>query len=318
MKKSSSLLIIVLTFIFYACDDVLEEDISDDLISIVAPTDGLAIEGNVVQLRWSELDGADDYRVQIMVDKQFIVLDSLVGDNIFNYQINPGEYTWRVRGENFAYVTAYSFESAFSIVASLDLTDQLITLDSPENNTYLNNGDINFSWQAISTADFYEFEILDVDGSNEVSIFKEEGLTAPSISIPSGTVTKDAEYIWQVKASNNSSSTKFYRRNFFLDTEAPPAPVLSTPTIDQVFTTSTAVNFTWSYTDSGSVQSSINSTLEVSTDEDFTTITLTETNANGEFANTFSSANTYYWRVRGTDAAGNIGVNSASGSFTVN
>ena len=318
MKRLSKNLFIVLVSIFCGCDDVLEEDISDGIISIIAPADGQAIEGNVVQLRWGEIDGADDYRVQIMVNRQFIMLDSLVADNIFNYQINPGEYTWRVRAENFAYTSAFSFESAFSVVASIDLTDQLITLESPDNNTYINEGNLNFSWQPINTADTYEFEILEVAGSSETSIFKDEDLVSASITVPTGTVTKDAEYIWQVKASNASSATKFYQRKFFLDTQAPPAPALNTPTSDQVFTTTTPVDFTWTYTDTGSIQSNITSTLEVSTDENFSTINLSETNANGEFSNTFSTANTYYWRVKGVDAAGNSGVNSATGSFVVN
>lgn len=318
MKRLSRNLLVAVVFIFWACDDVLEEDISDDVISIIAPSDGLAIEGNVVQLRWAALEGANDYRVQISVEKQFIVLDSLVAGNLFNYQINPGEYTWRVRGENFAYITPYTFESTFSVVASLNLTDQLITLESPENNKYLNNGNVSFSWQPINTADSYEFEILEVDGSTETSIFKEEGLVDASITIPSGTVTKDSEYIWQVKASNVNSSTNFYQRIFFLDTEAPPASTLNTPTSDQMFATSEEVDFTWTFTNTGIVQSPITSTLEVSTDENFSTINLTETNTEGDFSSTFTAADTYYWRVRGVDAAGNSGVDSATGSFIVN
>ncbi len=318
MKRLSRNLIVALAFFFWACDDVLEEDISNDVISIIAPSDGLVVEGNMVQLRWNELEGADEYRVQIMAKNQFIVLDSLVGQNIFNYQIDSGEYTWRVRGENFAYVSLFSFESAFSIVASLDLTNQIITLESPKDKTYLNNEEIDFSWQVISTADMYEFEIFSLDGANEVSIFKEESLTTTSISIPSGTITKDSEYRWRVSASNSNSATKPFQRKFFLDTIDPPAPALNTPTADQVFTTTTEVNFTWTFTDTGSVQSNITGTLEVSTDESFTTVTLTETNSDGEFTNTFETPDTYYWRVVGTDAASNVGANSAIGSFIVN
>jgi hypothetical protein len=319
MKKSNKGLYLILVVLCFQCDDILEEDISDDNISIIAPMDGAAIEGNVVQLRWAALEGADDYRLQVMVgNNQFIILDSLINGTLFNYQIEPGMYRWRVRGENFAYFTPYTFESAFSVVASLDLTNQIITLESPENNRYVNNAAMNFSWQFISTADSYEFEILQVGGSGETSVFKDSGLVESSITIGEGIVTGDAEYVWRVKAVNSSSTTRFFRRTFFLDTQDPPVPTLSTPTTDQMFATTDEVDFTWSFMDTGEVQSIITGTIEISSDENFSTISLTDTNGDGEFSSTFSSADTYYWRVRGTDAAGNTGENSATGSFIVN
>ncbi len=319
MKRLNRWFYLPIVLLFCQCDDILEEDISDDAISIIAPSDGANIEGNVVQLRWRSLEGADDYRLQVMVENnQFIILDSLISGTLFNYQIEPGVYTWRVRGENFAYFTPYTFESAFSVVASLDLSDQIITLESPDDNRYINNADLSFSWQLISTADTYEFEILQVENLGETSIFKESNLVGSSIAIPDGTITEDAEYIWQVRAVNSSSQTRFFRRKFFLDTQNPPAPVLSTPTSDQTLTTADEVNFSWSFTDTGEIQSSIMGTIEISSDENFSTIALTDTNSDGQYSSTFTDANTYYWRVRGEDAAGNTGENSAVGSFIVN
>ncbi len=318
MKKLNRVFYVFLAVLVYQCDDVLEEDISDDSIAIIAPDDGVAIEGNLVQLRWTALDGADGYRLQITSENnRAIVLDSLVDQTRFDYQVEPGSYTWRIRGENFAYNSPYTFESAFSVVASLDLTNQLLTLESPVEDRYTNEVDFNFTWQPISTADSYEFELLRVDGSGETSVFQESNLVAATIGLEDGIVTEDNAYIWQVKAVNATSETRFFRRRFFVDTQNPPAPTLNGPAADASFGTTDEVQFSWSFSDTGTVQSPISSTLEISTDENFSTILLSDTNDSDEFTNTFTTTGTYYWRVRGDDTAGNNGDNSATGSFSV-
>ena len=316
MKRLTSSLCFLLVVLFWTCDDILEEDISDDLIVAIAPLDMAEIEGNSVQLRWESLEGADEYRLQILTDNQVVILDSLVENTLFDYQINPGEYAWRVRGENFAYESAYTSESTFSIVASLDLSNQIIVLESPEENIYLNDTGVNFTWQEISTANAYQFQLLEIDDdSNEVVVFEVENLINPLVEINSDIISEDGEYIWQVKGTNTTSETIFYRRNFFVDTQNPPAPMVSSPTANQEFINTDEVNFIWNYDDMGAAVTSV---LEVALNDDFSTIVLTEDIIENEFSNIFDTAGTYYWRVKGEDAAGNMGDFSEINSFIIN
>ncbi|NHF58992.1 hypothetical protein FK220_006555 [Flavobacteriaceae bacterium TP-CH-4] len=318
MKRFLSISLIGLLLSSIGCDDVLEEDISDDSITIIAPLDQTALEGNTVQFRWNPLEGADDYRIQITGEQQFLVLDSLVSTSVFDYQIDPGTYRWRVRGENFAYTTPYTFEATFSIAASLDLSGQQIALTGPADNVYFNETGISFSWKAITTADSYVFQLLEQENATETLVFEDDNVTGTSLTLSNTTITEDAEYLWQVKGVNVSSETAFSSRSFFIDRENPPAPVLATPSNDESFNVNDMVDFTWNFTDTGEIQSSITSTIEISSDEDFTVITSSDTNSDGEFSSTFTMADTYYWRVRGEDAAGNTGQYSVTGSFIVN
>lgn len=318
MKRYLSYSIFVALTFFQSCDDVLEEDITDSQITIIAPVNEAMIEGNLVQFRWNVLEGADEYRLQITRENQILVLDSLVANTILNYQMNQGEYQWRIRGENFAYVTPYTFSSDFVVAESLDLTGQTVTLQSPLNNKYFNDPTISFSWQGISTADSYIFQILKKEGVNETLIFEDDNVIETSVTIDNLIITDDAEYIWQVSAKNATSSTSFFRNTFFLDRIVPPAPNLLTPTSGQTFTTSQEVSFTWSFTDSGTVQSNISGTIEIASDENFATIILTNTNVDGQFKNTFSTVGTFYWRVKGEDEAGNVGDYTSTGTFKVN
>ena len=318
MKKYSRCLIFIAFILFQSCDDVLEEDITDDAITVIAPLDGTALEGNVVQFRWNALDGADEYRIQITGEQQLLVLDSLINKTVFDYQINPGQYQWRVRGENFAYVTPYTFPSNFTVAASMDLSGQTITLKTPANNVYFNDPSINFSWKGIDTADFYYFQVFKVEGSNEVLVFEDDNVLDTSMVVSKATFTDDAEYVWQVSAENEISATAFFKRNFFMDRQNPPAPNLLKPTSGQNFSTTQEVDFEWNFDDIGTVQSNITGTLEISPDENFANIVLTDTNANGQYTNTFSTAGTFYWRVRGEDEAGNIGDYNSTGNFIIN
>ncbi|MFD2561881.1 hypothetical protein [Aquimarina rubra] len=320
MRKYVRYITIVCISFFIGCDDIIEDDITNDLITTVAPQDMTQIEGNSVQFRWNPIDGADEYRIQINnVALNSIILDSLVNTSVFNYAMNPGEYQWRVRGENFAYQTAYSFNAAFSVISSTDLSGQTVLLNNPLNNLYTNDVAITFSWQGISTATFYKFQILKVEGTTETVVFEDENVVDTSITIGNTTITEDAEYIWQVSAENDTSFTDYFRRTFFIDTENPSAPNLVTPTVGQNFTTSQEVSFTWNFdNDTGVIQSGITGTIQIASDENFSNVVLSDSNAAGSFSNTFDTAGTYYWRVRGLDEAGNTGDYNSTGQFNVN
>nr|WP_299384820.1 hypothetical protein [Allomuricauda sp.] len=318
MRRLINTLCIVCSLYLTGCDDVFVEDISDDTITIMAPVNESRLSGNAVQFRWTTLEGADNYHIQIIGDQQNIVLDSLVEVSIFNYQIDPGAYQWRVRAENFAYVTPYTPISLFTINASDNLTNQLVTLVSPNNNVYLNADAITFSWQGITTADSYHFQLLKKDGASETQIFEDTEVVDTSLNLTESTIEDDAEYIWQVKAQNSASSTSFFKRSFFIDRQAPPAPSLNGPADDAVFNVDDEVEFDWAFTDTGDLQSPISGTIEIASDENFNTIVASNTGTSTEFTTTFSNSGTYHWRVTGEDEAGNTGAKSDSKSITVN
>ena len=102
MKTINKLLLAVILVITYSCDDIIEEDITDNNIIVQYPLNEQEIESNVVNFQWEELKGADDYRIQIYATGQNVMVDTLVNKANFTYNLNPGKYQWRVRGENFA------------------------------------------------------------------------------------------------------------------------------------------------------------------------------------------------------------------------
>jgi hypothetical protein len=316
MKKANRIFIALLALVIYSCDDIIEEDISNDSIQTISPIEGAIIEGNTVQFSWQQLDGADDYRIQIINNNQALILDSLATSSMFNYSLNPGNYQWRVKGENFAYTTQYTFPINFSVEASDNLINQNIILSTPSNNLYTNDTDIILTWQEIIGADYYDLEVAKLFGG-EQTVLQETNITSTSFNLQSDIFDEDAEYQWKIKAVNASSQTNFSERSIFLDRQAPNQPVLVSPN-DQETSTSFTTNFNWTNgTDMGNVQSALTTTFEISTDINFGSLLVSEDLQNNSYQYIFDVTGVYYWRVINFDEAGNIGDYSAVHTLTI-
>ena len=319
MKRiNKALAIFALLSVAYACEDIVEEDISNDSVQIIAPTEGVTIEGNTVNFSWMELDGADNYRIQISNEVQTIIVDSLLTGTTFNHNISPGDYQWRSKRVNFAYETAYTFPSGFSVEASDNLDNQSLELLTPSNGIYTNDDNFTFTWTPIETADSYTFELVKNDGGEQTVLGPITDIVTGNYTIDDSTVFDvDAEYIWKVKAVNATSATPNSQRSLFIDRVAPNQPALVSPT-DMDTTTNLTVNFNWTNgTDTGNLQSAITNTMEIASDVDFNSVIETFNTANNTHQFTFDSIGTYYWRVKANDAAGNASDNSIVRSIVI-
>ncbi|GAA4272062.1 hypothetical protein U6A24_11185 [Aquimarina gracilis] len=304
-------------FLLFACDDVLEDDITDDVVTTVSPKDETALEGNSVQFRWEELEGADEYRIQVIEEvNQRSVLDSLVSGSSFTFGLNPGTYNWRIRGENFAYVTAYSFPSSFTLTSSDDLSIQEVFLTSPSDNFYTNKDALIVSWDRVRAATSYTVVVDKTIQGNTATEIQTPDVTDTNFTLNATILSEDAIYTWKVKAVNDNSETNFSTRRILLDTQIPNQPTLSSPTSDA--NVSTTVTFTWNISgDTGEVQSPITSILEIATDEGFGSIVETVTTNNNSQQLDFADVGDYYWRVKAKDEAGNESTVSEGRKFTV-
>ncbi len=317
MKKINSITLILLALLVsFSCDDIVEEDISDDIIQIVTPTEGAVIEGNTVPFSWQYIDGADDYRIQIYTTNQVYEVDSLVQTNNFTYNLNPGNYQWRVRGENFAYESPFTFPVSFTVEASNDLSTQTVVLQTPSSDFYTNDPNLIFTWDPIMVAESYELELVKTL-SGQQTVFQQDNITQTSFSVSASVFDEDSEYIWKVKAVNATSETMFTERSVFIDRVVPNQPTLSSP-IDQETLTSTIVIFNWlNGADTGNIQSEITNTIEFSTDINFTTLIYSADTNNNSYQYDFESIGNYYWRIKAIDLATNESDYSIVRSITI-
>jgi uncharacterized protein YegP (UPF0339 family) len=317
MKTLNKILLISLSILTFSCEDILEEDISNDTVQIISPTKDALVESNVVNFKWNSLKGADKYRIQIYEYDQVLILDSLTTKTNLTLPLEAGSYIWRVRAENYAYESTYSFPSNFSTNIPDDLTNQQVILLTPDSDKYLNFTNITLSWQQLDKATSYSVKVLNTATGQEVYPLTDVTDTSVTLNIPE---LADGNYEWRIKAKNADSETKQYgSKKFNIDTSAPNQPKNTLPADNSTQTVNTAINFTWSIaTDTGIIKSPISYVIEFASDVDFNTITQTLNSNTTALQYTFSNAGTYYWRVRAIDLAGNIGTDSTGFKITVN
>lgn len=301
----------------FACDDIIEDDITDDVVQVVSPLEGAEIESNVVNFQWNQLSGADEYRLQVYGENQIVAIDSMVTGTRFTCPLAAGHYQWRVRGENSAYQSSYSFPMGFTLIESDNLDNQQVILSSPDNGIYTNNSTRLCSWQTLNAAESYTFQLNNLTAGGLV--FEQENITGSTLTLNNTQLSQDGEYQWKVKAVNTTSSTEFASRNFFLDTNVPAASVNSLPANNSNQTINVQLSFSWSVpADTGVIQSPVTYTIEFSNTAAFTSITSTQTNLiTPSHQQTFTVSGDYFWRVKTKDKATNESLYSAPFKFTI-
>lgn len=320
MKTINKVILLLFSIALISCEDILEEDITDKTATTISPQDGAVIESNVVTFQWNTISGADKYRVQVFLQNQVMVKDSLVENSNVTLPLPQGNYQWRVRGENFAYQSSYSLTNSFSVQESDDLSTQQVLPSSPSDNAYKNSQNITLSWNALNAADYYELQVVNVTNSNTI-VLQQSNITGTTYALNNSVLSQDAKYQWRVKAVNTTTvtSTQYSSQFFYLDTVIPNQPQNILPANNSAQILNQPVNFSWSIpADSGTIQSAISYEIEIATDVAFTSIIQTSASASSNFQRSFTTAGDYYWRVRAKDAAGNVGVNSSPFKITVN
>ena len=116
LLKNSIYKIVLILFLLWNCEEIiLEEDISQEMVRVLAPTDNSVFSITTINFSWEPVEFADKYQLQIAVpnfqEALQIVEDTLVTQSNFTKSLNPQNYEWRVRALNSAYETIYTTQA---------------------------------------------------------------------------------------------------------------------------------------------------------------------------------------------------------------
>ncbi len=208
-----------------SCEDILEvPDISNQTVSILAPTEGSSLTTNVVGFNWEAVEDATAYTVQVATPNfenaaQFN-LDSVVQVDTLgqittriNQTLFNGNYQWRVKAFNSDYETVYT-QSSFQVNGDEDLdltppnTPQLV---APANGAAQTETTVDFSWTREDVAGTPERDSIFVYSDETLGSLTTKALGANktySTTVSAGT------YYWLVKAydaggNESDASTTF-------------------------------------------------------------------------------------------------------------
>jgi hypothetical protein len=302
------LLLFVIFISLFSCEEILlEDDISKNEITLVAPANNAQFFSTGVIFSWETVPNATQYHLQIAKpdfnNTLQIVLDTILTTRTFTHQLNIGKYEWRVKALNSAYETPYK-SRFFTIVSNEDFQNNTVALITPTNNYTTNRTTQNLSWQSIIGATSYQVQIL--DGNN--SIINNQVITTTSIDY----TFAQGNYNWKVRASNGTQQTLYSGRSILVDTTVPNTPILKSPN-DASTTANTSINFQWNRVPI--LGSTEKDSIYIYTDKTLTQLKLKE-EVNNSFTKILETG-TYYWFMKSFDQAGNSSEKSVLFSFTI-
>lgn len=311
MRKTNSFFILFLVSIlfFCSCSEIVEEkDLAEKTVNLVAPVNNAQFFSSGVTFSWEALKGATQYQIQIakpnFSNPLQIVIDSNINTNSFTQQLPIGDYEWRVKALNNSSSTNYTTRF-IAVISNADFQSNTVILSSPANNLITNTAAQFLSWQSILGATNYQIQVY--NASNTLVLDQSTTTNSYNYTFPVG------DFQWRVRASNGTQQTLYSSRSILVDVTAPNTPILNSPANSST-TTASSITFEWSRVPI--VGSAEKDAISIYSNSALTTLVST-TETTSPYTTTLA-AGTYYWRVKSTDTAGNIGSNSLVFSFTIN
>jgi hypothetical protein len=294
----------------FSCEEVLfEKDITDEKVTLIAPSEGAEIEANTINFNWSPVEEATGYEIQIatpnFANATQLVLNTVTDSTFHQVQLIENDYEWRVRAQNSGYKTAFA-SAKFKVIPIQDFSANTVILLSPSNGLITNEETHNLKWEEVPESTQYRIQILDGNGEPIQSETTTE--TNIDITFPEGNLK------WQVRAEKDNEYTLYSARDILVDTTPPNTQTLTEPA-DEATLTDPLVSFNWTRTliegsvefDSIYVYKNINLTDLVLKDE-----------VTAPYEATLDNNETYYWFMKAFDEAGNESDDSDVFSFTIN
>ncbi|WP_339883472.1 hypothetical protein [Polaribacter vadi] len=102
---------ILLAFLLFSCEAIFVEDISQENVVLIAPSDNSEVATGSIHFNWEGIVDATNYQIQIATPNfnqaSQVVLDSIVTTTFFSKELAIGDYEWRIKASNSDYSTPY-------------------------------------------------------------------------------------------------------------------------------------------------------------------------------------------------------------------
>ncbi len=303
--------LVIFVVFFAACEAIFLENITNDIVVVVAPKDNVQVEEGAVNFIWENILDASSYHLQIAKptfnQASQIILDTTITKNSFTHTMKIGEYEWRVKAKNEEYETGYTTQSLEVINA--DIINSQVVLLLPLNNTISNVVSQKLLWTELTGAIEYRLQIWQPD---------DQGTKIKDIIVTESSYIHsflEGNFMWRIRPQSASQNGEYSERLITIDSKKPNTPVNTSPD-NNGGQTDTTVNFSWIRTAIAGTQE-IDS-IYVFTDASLTTLSFKEKGANKSYTKENVLIGSYHWYVQSFDTAGNKSEKSNTFMISVN
>lgn len=309
------LIVLIMGTLFSSCDAVFEDDLAKECIEQNDPPNGAVLGNSNVSFSWDEVDEALSYEFKI-ADPSFsdpnriIALDSTLSASGLTHQLYLGDFEWSVQAFNSSSETGIAI-SSFSVNGEGDITNQSVSIVSPESGVVQAEASVEFEWEEMNGAQDYTIRIYSYENETQGELIEivSSNETEENVSLSEGV------YYWTIQASNGGSQlSQLSSAIFTVDLTAPSFPELSSPN-DETFSGSEDILFSW-VSGEDLLTSTVDSIFVYSESPDELVFSEEVTSVYTMTAGILAAGN-YEWNVTTFDEAGNY-ASSNSLIFEVN
>jgi uncharacterized protein YegP (UPF0339 family) len=207
---------IFVLFIFLGCEAVFVEDISNETVVVLAPTENSDVAAGNVTFNWQLVFEADSYQVQIAApsfqNATQILLDSVSESNVIQKNLEAGAYEWRIRALNSEYQTDYITVGFTVSDESMvdDISAETVVILAPNQSAQVDAGDIDFTWDLLDGVDSYQIQIATPSFQNASQILLDSITESNTIQFNLAA----GAYEWRIKGINSEYETNYSTVSF--------------------------------------------------------------------------------------------------------
>jgi hypothetical protein len=298
-----------------SCKEFIEPSLEKRMVTAHAPAEGYQSPKYTITFWWDGVEDATSYQLQV-VTPDFrvpgsLVLDTLVSKESFSFNLDPGNYQWRVRGVNGSSQSAFSNALDFTVLQS-SIKQQSVQLSGPANNAVTNQRDVLFQWGNLYGATKYHFQIDTNNFANESALVSDYSVPGLQINF---SFPKDQAYQWRVRAENDTAQARWspiYQVTF---DRTPPAVVVPISPVNRAVV-SKPIGILWSAV-SSAVRYKVYMLKADSTSAYDQSFPVTLNNTTTYSFTGGLPGEKVYWQVSAVDAAGNESEKSKLRNFTI-
>jgi hypothetical protein len=272
---------------------------------LTSPADDTTNIIPITPLRWSEVEGAEFYDLELSESDQFVQGSTRQAYGLtnrgysFNNMEEDTEYFWRVRSRNEYGISDWSEVSSFT--TGKFPPDQVRLLGPSNASTDLDTM-ITFVWSKVDDISLYDFQLSENENFNSI-VEDANDLTDTTFTV-SG-LSNMTTYYWRVRSKNQTNILPWPMAFRFttIDKIVDEAPELLAPTDGQENVSLIAEPFSWSEVpraDSYNIQISEDSAFP----DDNLFFNREKISSTSLSVFGLEGITTYYWRVQAQNAAG--------------